>query len=78
MNRLSVLVLAGLRLLFFAPSREPLFLIAVVRTGLFLVLLTLVAVEEQNLLRVTGTHTDSFRSWPRAVKASTLPRRETS
>ena len=73
LNRLSVLLgLAGLRSLFLAPSGESLLLRSVVRAGLFLVLLTLVAVEKENLLRVAGTHTASFRTWPRAVKASTL------
>lgn len=75
-NRLGVLFgLAGLYGFFLAPSGESLLLRSVVRAGLFLVLLTLVAVEEQNLLRVAGTHTLSFRTWRRAVKASTLPRR---
>lgn len=76
MNRLSVLLnWAGLRFLFLAPSREPLLLVAVVRAGLFLVLLTFVAVEKENLLRVAGTHTDSLSRWPRAVKRTTmLPR----
>jgi hypothetical protein len=75
MNRLSVLFgLSGLRGFFLPPSRESLLLRSVVRAGLFLVLLTLVAVEKQNLLRVAGTHTDSLSRWPRAVKASTLVR----
>jgi hypothetical protein len=74
MNRLSLLLgLAGLRLLFFAPSREPLLLIAIMRAGFFFVLLTFVAVEEEDFLRVAGRHTGSFRSWPRAVKGTTLP-----
>jgi hypothetical protein len=72
MNRLSVLLyLAGLRLLFLAPPREPLLLRSIVRAGLFLVLLTLVAVEKQNLLRVAGTHIVSLSRWPRAVKRAT-------
>ena len=75
MSRLGGLFsVARLRLLFLAPSREPLFLIAVVRAGLFLVLLTLVAVEEQNLLRVGGTHADSVPIWRVVVKRTTLVR----
>lgn len=73
MNRLSgLLSLARFQLFFLAPSGEPLLLVAVVRTGLFLILLTLVAVEEQNLLRVGGTHIDSFRIWRVVVKRTTL------
>ena len=79
MNRLSVLLdWAGLRLLFLAPSRESLLLRSVVRAGLFLVLLTLVAVEKQNLLRVAGTHTDSLSRWSRAVKRTTISQKEIS
>jgi hypothetical protein len=77
MDRLSVLFgLAGLRLLFLAPSREPLLLVAVVWAGLFLVLLALVAVEKQNLLRVAGTHTDSCGSWRTVVKRTTVPQEQ--
>ena len=73
MNRLGGLFsLARFQLFFLAPSREPLLLAAVMRTRLFLVLLTLVAVEEQNLLRVGGTHTDSFRIWRVVVKRTTV------
>lgn len=57
------------------PSGESLLLVAVVRAGLFLVLLTLVTVEKQNLLRVAGTHTDSFRRWRVAVKRITMQSR---
>lgn len=62
----------------FPPSRKPLLLVAVVRAGLFLVPLTLVAVEEQDFLSVGTAHTVSLRSWPRAVKGSTLPPPEIS
>ncbi|MGB8684014.1 MAG: hypothetical protein WCD12_14095 [Candidatus Binatus sp.] len=41
----------------------------------FLVLVAALATEkEQNLLRVAGTHTDSFRSWRVVVKLTTLIR----
>jgi hypothetical protein len=76
-NRLHVLFgllvdLARLSCFFFPPSGEPLLLVAVVGTGLFLVSLTLVAVEKENLLRVAGTHIDSFRIWAMAVKRTTM------
>jgi hypothetical protein len=39
----------------------------------FLVIVAALATEkEQNLLRVAGTHTDSFRSWRVVVKRSTV------
>jgi hypothetical protein len=76
MNRLGGLFsLARFQLFFLSSSGKPLLLIAVVRTGLFLVLLTLVAVEEQNLLRVGRTHTDSLRIWRVVVKRTTLQTR---
>lgn len=79
MNRLSALLsLGGLRLFFLAPSREPLLLVAVVRAGLFLVLLTLMAVEEQNLLRVWTAHAVSVRGWRVVVKRTTMSVWETS
>jgi len=78
MNRLSVLFgLAGLRSFFLTSSGESLLLRSVVRAGLFLVLLALMAVEKQNLLRLAAANTASFRSWPRAVKGSSLLRRAT-
>jgi len=43
----------------------------------FLVIVAALATEkEQNLLRVAGTHTDSFRRWPCAVKRTTMPMRD--
>jgi hypothetical protein len=44
----------------------------VVRVRFLVVVATLATEKEQNLLRVAGTHTDSFRRWRRAVKRSTL------
>ena len=74
MNRLTVqLGWAGLRLLSFAPSGESLPLRSIVLAGLFLVLLTLVTVEKENLLRVAGRHTASVRTWRVAVKRTTMP-----
>ena len=40
----------------------------VVRVRFFVVVAALPTEKEQNLLRVAGTHTDSFCRWPRAVK----------
>ncbi len=64
--------LFGLRGFFFPPSGESLFLVAVVRAGLFLVALARVAVEKQNFLSVGTAHIASLRGWPRAVKRSTI------
>jgi len=73
MNRLGGLFsLAGFQLFFLAPSREPLLLVAVVRTRLFFVLLTLVAVEEQNLLRIGTSHAASVRGCRVVVKRTTM------
>lgn len=73
MNRLGGLFSwAGFQLFFLSSSGEPLLLCPIVWAGLFLVLLTLVAVEEQNLLRVAGTHTNSLSRWSRAVKRATV------
>jgi hypothetical protein len=44
----------------------------VVRVRLFVVVTALATEKEQNLLRVAGTHIDSFRRWRRAVKRTTL------
>jgi hypothetical protein len=45
----------------------------------FLVVVAALATEkEQNLLRVAGTHTDSFRRWRVAVKRTTLSPADTS
>jgi|SRR5208282_63182 len=55
-------------------SVRPLLLRLVVGMRLFVVVATLAAEEEQNLLSVGTTHTDSFRSWWRAVKRTTLLR----
>jgi hypothetical protein len=44
----------------------------IVRVRFFVVVAALATEKEQNLLRVAGTHTDSFRSWRRAVKRTTL------
>jgi hypothetical protein len=45
----------------------------------FLVKVAALATEkEQNLLRVSGTHTDCFRRWQVAVKRTTMPRMEFS
>jgi len=76
-NRLHVLFgllvdLARLSCLFFPPSGEPLLLVAVVGTGLFLVSLTLVAVEEENLLGVSTAHVASVARCQRAEKRSTM------
>lgn len=49
-----------------------LFLRLVMRVRFLVVVTALPAEEEQNLLRVAGTHTDSFRSWRDAVKRTTL------
>jgi len=50
----------------------------VVRVRFFVIVAALATEKEQNLLRVSTPHIASFRSWPHAVKASTLPRRETA
>ena len=47
----------------------------VVRMSLFVVVAALPAKEEQNLLSVPAPHIASLRSWPRAVKGTTLPLR---
>ena len=77
MNRLSVLLgLARLnRRFFLAPSREPAFLVAEVRTGFQFVVLTLVAVEVQDFLRVRGTHAPILARCRVVGKRTTLPSR---
>ncbi len=50
-----------------------LFLRLVVRMRFLVIIAALPAEKKQNLLRVTGTHTDSFRSWRDVVKRITLP-----
>jgi hypothetical protein len=47
----------------------------VVRVRFLVVVAALAAEEEQNLLRVAGTHIDSFRRWRPTVKRTTLNRR---
>ncbi len=44
----------------------------VMRVRFLVVVAALPAEKEQNLLRVAGTHTDSFRSWWVVVKRTTL------
>jgi len=61
----------GYRFLF-PPSREPAFLVAVVRAGFQFVVLTGVAVEEQDRLGVFGSHAASLRRWRVVVKRSTM------
>ncbi len=61
--------------LFLAPSGEPLFLVAVMGAGLFFVLLTLVAVKEQNLLSVGTAHAVSVRGCRVVVKRTTMSKR---
>jgi hypothetical protein len=63
---------ASLSRLRFAPPVGTLLLGLVVRMSLFVVLAALPAEEEQNLLRVAGTHTDSVRSWRVSVKRVTV------
>ena len=46
----------------------------VVRVRFLVVVAALATEKEQNLLRVAGTHTDSFRTWWVVVKRITLPR----
>src|SRR5271166_4141983 len=55
-----------------ATTVGPLLLRLVMRVRFFVVVAALATVEEQNLLRVAGTHTDSFRSWSCAVKRSSV------
>lgn len=74
-NRLSgLLSLTLLRPLFLAATREPLLLVAVVQARLFLVPLTLVAIEEQNFLSVGTAHAASLRGWWVVVKRTTMLR----
>ena len=54
------------------PSVGTLFLRLVMRVRLFVIVAALATEEEQNLLRVAGTHTDSFRIWSVVVKRTTL------
>jgi hypothetical protein len=54
-------------------SIRALLLRLVVRMRFFVVVAALATEEEQNLLRVAGTHTDSFRIWLLVVKRTTLP-----
>jgi hypothetical protein len=44
----------------------------IVRVRFLVVVAALATEKEQNLLRVAGTHTDSFRRWRDAVKRTTL------
>ena len=46
----------------------------VVRVRFLVVVAALATEKEQNLLRVARTHTDSFRSWRRVVKRTTMAR----
>jgi hypothetical protein len=59
------------------PSPVGTLLLRLVMGVRFLVVVaTLAAEEEENLLRVTAAHIASLSSWPRAVKRTTLPRGE--
>jgi hypothetical protein len=53
-------------------SVRALLLRLVMRVRFFVVVAALATEKEQNLLRVAGTHTDSFRRWRVAVKRTTM------
>ncbi len=68
-------VLLGLRcFLGLAATIRPLLLRFVVWMRFLVVVAALPAEKEQNLLRVAGTHIDSFRRWRTFVKRITLVR----
>jgi hypothetical protein len=56
------------------PTVGTLLLRLVVRVRFFVVVAALATEKEQNLLRVAGTHTDSFRRWRAVVKRTTMQR----
>ena len=53
----------------FPATMRALLLRLVMRVRFLVVVAALATEKEQNLLRVAGTHADSFLSWPRALNA---------